>query len=281
LEQNVDGYSPGGSSSDDTELRVLLQTGTVDDIGEEMDETELVVQQLSHKQSKVQDELYQVQADTANAARYMEKMELQERADELQAQKKVVEGYLKKARHRLVTLQVRYKELIVQGQNDRRAGGRTPFERESYSSSPSPSASSAPNSSGPDRTENRSSPNADESWKNEGFGSFGRGRGSSRRRSQQQQPSSPSDASSSSSRQNASTSRSSTSSSFDSAQSNQSRSTSARPTTSSGPTPSSSQQQYVPPHRRTSFAQKQDDERRLREIKVDEEFDKLKRDLGL
>jgi hypothetical protein len=39
----------------------------------------------------------------------------------------------------------------------------------------------------------------------------------------------------------------------------------------------------VPPHRRTSssYADKVENERRLREIKVDEEFDKLKRELGL
>jgi hypothetical protein len=37
----------------------------------------------------------------------------------------------------------------------------------------------------------------------------------------------------------------------------------------------------VPPHRRTSTSYQSDDKRRIREIKVDEEFDKLKKDLGL
>ena len=99
---------------------MLLQTGNVNEIGEEMDETELVVQQLSNKLKNVQDELYHVQADVAAASRYIEKIELQERLDELEARKKVVEGYIQKARKRLISLQTRYKELIVRGQNDAR-----------------------------------------------------------------------------------------------------------------------------------------------------------------
>lgn len=282
LEQNVDGYSPQQRNNDDADLKVLLQTGNVNELGEEMDETELVVQQLSNKLTNVQNELFDVQADVALAARYMEKLELQERADELQARKKVVEGYLKKARHRLVVLQTRYKELIVQGQNDGFAGGRSTFNRENIYSSPSSS------SRGPAPTETSTSrssttaPNAEDAWKEEGFGSFGRGRGSSRRRSQQQQPQQPTSAPGSSSATGSNpdtTSDRNEASRYESSSQSTatSRSSTARPSTAS----TLPNQQYVPPHRRSSFAQKQDDQRRLREIKVDEEFDKLKKDLGL
>ena len=109
LENNVDGYTT--SSGDDAELRVLLQTGSLDEIAEEMDDTDLVVQQLSAKLKSVEDELIMVQAEINAAQRFSEKITLDERLSELKARKDVVEGYIKKARKRLISLQTRYKEV--------------------------------------------------------------------------------------------------------------------------------------------------------------------------
>jgi len=288
LENNVGGY--GGTQEDDAELRVLLQTGSVDEIGEEMDETELVVQQLSSKLRNTQDELRQVTADRAVASKYMEKLELQERLDELEARKGVVEGYIQRAKKRLLSLQTRYKELIVRGQNDRRAGGRSSsspswedIKRESDSSYGTAYTGSA-TSERPGRS--TSSSDKEDAWKDEGFGSFGRGRGSSRRRSSRQ----TADVSGSSS---SSSSSSSNSADYSSSSTRSSGSASPRSRTNSSTASSESSQQYrpmterprqesyVPPHRRQSSYSPEEDQRRLREIKVDEEFDKLKKELGL
>jgi DnaJ domain len=288
LEQNVEAYSPGAKGDNtDADLQMLLQTGTVPEVGDEMDETELVVQQLSQKLSNIQTETMQVQADLAVAASgssYRERLALQERLDELQARQSVVQGYQSRARRRLVALQTRYKELVVSGQDDARARGKAPgggpapprgstttsdssgsgtSQRQSSSPSPAPADTDAPTPS----------TSSGESWKEEGFGSFGRGRGSSGRR---RASASTSDSSS------ARTSSSSSSPGPDKVGASAASSRSPPPPPRSATTTRTSTN-AVPPHRRTSssYADKVENERRLREIKVDEEFDKLKRELGL
>ena len=281
LEQNVDGYSSGGRD-DAEELRVLLQTGDVQEIRDEMDETELVVQQLTHKLQNVRDEKLQVQANLAAVSRYMEKMELQERMDELQARQTVVEGYMQRAKKRLVALQTRYKELLVRGTpNDRRGGQSSSQAASSWEDVKRESSSESATS----RRSTPSSSDPDEAWKDEGFGSFGRGSGSSRRRAPRRTTGtdvgSPSRASSTTT-ENSSSSWSSSRSGSSTSQSESPSRQASRATDESTTRVVSQQDPYVPPHRRKSaFVQQQDDQRRLREIKVDEEFDKLKKELGL
>jgi hypothetical protein len=359
LESNVDGYSPGGND-DDAQLRILLQTGTLQEIGDEMDDTDLVVKQLGSKLTSVQNELVMLQAEVnaAVAMRYMEKLELEERVAELKARKKVVEGYITKARKRLLSLQTRYKQLIVDGGNDSKAGGGRSSRRtsapssssrnepgvESYSAagyrstsagSSSSSKSTSTSSSGSSytapsdsssrststSTPNGSAKNDEDAWKNDSFGSSGRGRSSSsRQRSRQRtsttpppEPTRTTTSSSSSSTSGTAPSESSNNrstsastptgsangedawkndsfgsfgrgrSSSSRQRSRQQTSTTAEPTgstsSSSSSTAGSSQ---VPPHRRQSSSPRdKNDTQRLRELKVDEEFDKLKKELGL
>jgi curved DNA-binding protein CbpA len=325
LEGNIDGY--GGGSRDDADLRVLLQTASLQEIGNEMDDTDLVVQQLNTKMGKLKDEIIMVQAEVKLQQRYLERMELEESMAELEARKQVVDGYLKKAQKRLLALQVRYKELITRGDNDSYAGGGRKSQwdeikkeatttsgsssRRSSPSSPSggsggSTASSSPYSSrGSSSTSSSSSSsrtsgststanNDDEdAWMNEGFGSS-RGRGSSGRRRRSSQTSSSSGPSTGGS-SSTSSSQSRRTDSFNTQpqpepvrppRSPQSQE-SVRPPTGSSSTSSSSgspssASSYVPPHRRTSdFSSEQDDKRRMRDMKVDEEFDKLKKELGL
>jgi hypothetical protein len=263
---------------DDRELQVLLQSNSIQDVGEEMDETEIVVKQLEQKKNNLKLEILQVQADLANSQSYSETMEYQSRYDELTARQDVVQKYLQKARKRLLQLQTKYKELIVvQGQNDPVAGGRT---GRSYNREPSSSSSST---STPSTTRQEGT---NDDWKREGFGSFGGvgQRGSSRRHRR------PSD-----SRQSGSTTTTSSSSTTSASRRYESprsttTSTTARTTTDDAKSSSSStsytkttnQSSYVPPHRRPPSEQAlKDDATRLREIKVEEEFDKLKKELGL
>ena len=277
LEQTVDAYSTTTSSSsaygssnnnnEDADLQFLLQAGSIRQVGDEMDETELVLQQLNKKMQQMDMEVMQLQTDVATCTKFTQKMELEESLDELRARKRVAENYIQKARKRLLALQTRYKALVVQGANDPKAGGsssRNTRGDTASTSNPPPSSSST----------NRDSDTTaeEESWKDESFGSFGRGRGSSRRRAQR------------STYESASTtapgSASSSSSSSSSYNTNNASSNPSRSSTPASSIPSSST--YIPPHRRTQASSStQDDQRRLREIKVDEEFEKLKRDLGL
>eukprot|EP00545_Synedropsis_sp_CCMP1620_P000586 CAMPEP_0119005066 /NCGR_PEP_ID=MMETSP1176-20130426/1508_1 /TAXON_ID=265551 /ORGANISM="Synedropsis recta cf, Strain CCMP1620" /LENGTH=535 /DNA_ID=CAMNT_0006956833 /DNA_START=80 /DNA_END=1684 /DNA_ORIENTATION=- len=294
LEGNVDGYGSGDSSNDE-ELVAMLATGTLEEVGYEMDDTELVVTQLSSKMTNINDELFDVLADLKLATKYTEKMDLEERVAELEARKKVVKGYVGKARKRLVSLQMRYKELIVGGANDQRAGGRSSRSSSSPSSSPASSsgysasgyrsnaserATSSSSSTSSTGSSSSSSTESDEdAWKRQGFGSSGR-RGSSRRRrspsvddeprrsrrpdpspprQQQQQQSEPSPKQA---RPEPTTYRPTPSSS-----SSQQRSSSSSSSSSSSNSNSNSN---IPPHRRTTdFSRKSEDKKRMREIKVD------------
>jgi len=307
LEKNVDGYASvgrGGSGSpgivEDAELEMILQTGSLEDVGDEMDETELVVKQLTAKLQNVDNEVIMLTAELASTTKFTEKLQIEERIEELQARRKVAESYTKKARKRLLALQTRYKQMIVNGDNDPVAGGRSRSYSSSWDSESSPknepssrsSSYSSSSSSSSQRTSSASSTstdrNDDSSWKaDEGFGSFGRGRGSSRRRVRREgETSSPSGSTSSSSSYRASPDNNASASSPSGSRSNASESkwqstSSSSPSSSSS---SSSSSTYVPPHRRSpSFAASQieQDKQRLRELKVDEEFDKLKKELGL
>ncbi|OEU09938.1 hypothetical protein FRACYDRAFT_248189 [Fragilariopsis cylindrus CCMP1102] len=201
LEGNVgSGGSTGGYGNDDANLRILLKTGSLEEVAEEMDDTELVVRQLESKKTVLDDELFATDAEAKMASKFSEKIGLEERSAELKARKDIVGGFLKRARTRLLTLQTRYKELITyEGANDSyvsndsgRSRGRSRRSQSTSSSSPprdstSSSSSSPPSSSG--RTSSSSSNGGDDdssdgaenAWKNEGFGSSGRSRGSSSR----------------------------------------------------------------------------------------------------
>jgi hypothetical protein len=252
LEQNVDGYST--NTEDEAQLRILLQTGTVKQVGAEMDETDLVVQGLTSKLTNLQTEFMQAQADSKLATSYTERMQLEESMAELEAQQQIVKNYMKKAQKRLTALQTRYKQLIVQGGNDPTAGGGRQQQQQQQQQE-----SAAPK----ERPRHESKEDA---WKDDSFGSSGRRRGSSRGR---RQPESSSSSSSYSTEQ--STSRS--------AEQSIPRSTVQSSPSSTQQSPNSNSN--VPPHRRASTPKRSDDRTRLRELKVDEEFDKLKRDLGL
>ena len=287
----VGGFSSSTSSVLDEELRILLQTGTVEQIGEEMDDAALVQEQLQTKFSNLQQDIVSLTADLKFASALQEKMTLQEDLASVQARIPIVQEYLKQAQKRLLALQTRYKELIVRGGNDPKAGGggdgdgggRTGSvwdeirnQAKSSSSSYVDDGQTRRSSTTTDSTINQeetfsrrsssssssSSDNKEDAWKSDSFGSFGRrgrGRSSSRKRggggggSSRQASSSSSSTTSETTTNDPSTNRYSSSSS-----SYSSRSTPSVNENSSSPgagRPSSSsqapQQQQVPPHRRT------------------------------
>jgi hypothetical protein len=303
LEGNVDGF---GGADDDAELRVILQTGSLDEVRNELDDTELVVQQLNAKLKGIQEEIMTVTAQAKMTTRYLKKMELEESLAELNARKEVVEGYLKRAQKRLLSLQTRYKELLTTGgardsyttrsssswQDVKNEATRTANTPNGSTSSTATSTSTSEQSS----TAQRPASSDDDAWMNESFGSssYGRGRGEGRRRSRSRSTSSSSSTTSSSQPDAArspprneppggsqerrySSSPSSSAPYTGSSQSNNASTTSSSSAIRNVTTD-------VPPHRRPygSYENQQEkDKRRLRELKVDDEFDKLKKELGL
>jgi hypothetical protein len=319
----------GGGSEDDADLRVLLQTATLEEVAEEMDDTDMVVKQLETKSRVLDDEIFAMDAEAKMASRFSEKIELEERGASLKARKDVVNGYLNRARKRLLSLQTRYKDLISYGGsagNDDyvTSSGRsrsswkdeattTNTERPSSSSSSySRGSTSRTETSGTRGAEGRTNDNNNksdgdgDSWRNEGFGSSsgrsrgrrgsGRRRATSRSRSSASStagvdpdPARPSPAPSPS----YSTTEASSNNNNNASRSRQPPPPTTTPSPSSSPSTSKSsavsRSNYsfdVPPHRRTtgspSFASRQEEDRkRMQEIKVDDEFEKLKKELGL
>mmetsp|Transcript_2060 Transcript_2060/g.4541 ORF Transcript_2060/g.4541 Transcript_2060/m.4541 type:complete len:583 (-) Transcript_2060:83-1831(-) len=330
LEGNIDGFESG--YDDDR----LLSYGSFDEVAAEMDETDILVTSLETKLSTVENELMQAQADLNLATKFSEKLDLEERVAELKAREKVVKGYLKKGKKRLIQLRERYKELMVEGRGGRGYGGARSssssggggdtggsasssgrndgsYSSGGYSSSGNaqsnsygsrasqPASSSAYSSTAPTTSATPSSSPAEsssssKSWRNEGFSSSYGGRSSSsRRRSSRRSRGStiPDDEASAANEQQRSqqqqqqqqrrrddnaynTNRSSTNRSSSNAASETMNSRSSKPVP----------QQYepwVPPHRRTaSYAERAaEDKKRLRELKVDDDFDKLKREMGM
>ena len=312
VEMDIGGMN---SNDDDDDLRVLLRSGTVRQVGDEMDDTDLVVQQMSAKRESIEEEIRMCQADMAGTIRFSERIQLEERIDELEARKKVVQGYIQRAQKRLFALQTRYKELIVGGENDAKAGGRSRTNRggssgrstsRSYSSSSSSSSSAGAQSTASwderfDRSSSQASPggstsstsNDEDDWKTQGFGSSRRGRGSSRRNRRTQTETQGGASSSSRGRASSysdpqTTNQSSRSSSArESYRSSTSSSSSSSPSSTPNRTgsplrPKTTTTSNEPPHRRSGRTRSTlDDKKRIREIKVDEEFEKLKKDLGL
>jgi len=294
LEQNVDGYA---TTNNDNDLDTLLKYASKQQVAMEMDDTELVVTSLESKQRNVNDELLTKTADLQFAQRFSERIELEERIAELQARKRVVDGYLKTARKRLLSLQSRYKELVVGGRVADSPPPRGEYTRSSYepftkggtSSSSSYSSSSNSSSTGassrrPSTTTTSSSTSETENaWKTQGFGSSGRGRGSSSRR-RRSRPSSGTERT----REEPAMDRTSSSTwNTDESSPRQERATPPPPRTNTpARTTVSSTDDWkapVPPHRRTKSetSQAQKDRKRLRELQVEDEFAKLKKELGL
>ncbi|KAL3942246.1 MAG: hypothetical protein SGBAC_003516 [Bacillariaceae sp.] len=292
LEGNVDGYG-GTTGSDDAELQYLLMRGTREEIRNELDDTKLVVDQLSKKMRGIETEIFSATSELSETAKYLEKIRLEEIIAELNARKKVVKGYLKKAEQRLLALQIRYKEIKTsksQWEDIKQESASSSYSSTGYSS-PTPQYSSSKER------------DPDASWKSEGFGSSRRAGRSSRRRpeaaTENYNSSDPKPTDSNtfeSNRSNVGSEKPWKTEGFSSSRRSrrQERDTqnqrsgrndgdAYRTSQSSGIASAGSSNAAVPPHRRkASSSNPQDDsKKRLREIIVDEEFEKMKRELGL
>jgi len=115
LKRNVEG-NVGGSGyilgGDDPELNKLLHAGTVEEIGTEMVDTEMVVQHLTSKSEDLDSEITRIQAELAANKKLANKIALQQMEAECRARKVVVEEFLPRALERMRSLQGRYKDLI-------------------------------------------------------------------------------------------------------------------------------------------------------------------------
>lgn len=276
LEGNVEGFS-GGAGGDDVELRILLTSGSKSEIRNEIDDTELVVNQLNAKLSAIANEITMLEGELKTSTKYLDKMKLDESMAELKAQQNVAVDYRKKAQKRLLLLQTRYQELMTSRNSGSSYTREQPtweeIKRESTTYSRTEAPSTTPSSKAAERQD---STNSDEdSWMNQGFGSSSRGRGRSRRNR-----SSTRDGSS---RNSSPSSRDNSNSGADRKENVWSNYSETGKSSSPGRRQRNIEElKSIPPHRRkSSYSNQDEDRRRMREIKVDEEFDKLKKDLGL
>lgn len=275
LEGNVEGFSAGSYDESDPAVRDLLRYGTLKEIKEETDDTELLVRQLEKKYSDLANEERKTETGSDNGVgSFKERMEAEERLEEVRARKKVVEGYLTKAKRRLVKLQTKYTELRTNERSSRQASydsGSPSSPSSSYSSSSSSSTSSSASTGSPSTSTTTSSSSSadkkdDDSWKREGFGSSGRGRGRGRRRTATTASTPPPPPPSRSPPAPAPAPRSS-----------------ATRTASEDLANSLVELRSTPPHRRGSSQTKTvlENKKRLRELEVEDEFERLKKEMGL
>jgi len=240
---------------DSTEFNELLNNGSVETIKNELDDANLLAKQLEQKDLAYTKEYEEISSQSMGIG-YLDMMRLEERKEEIKARREVVRNYLNKANVRRVKLRKRYEEI-----------------RSSSSSYKNDTVGRGSPSSPGDKPETDSSP------KRESFGSNGRRR---RRGSTAGRRSKPS--SSSSKTYSASNSRSSdnTSSTY-SSEDIKTKRPNKTPTKIPEPNNTKGNDNYIPPHRRLTptFISPDAEKRRLREIKVEEKIEEMKRELGL
>jgi len=298
LEGNFPSVGTKEQKEEDIILNSLLKDGSKKEIKEEFDDAKLLVKQLEQKEFDLEVELKAaiMEKESTGSKTYMDGMRLEGNTRELEARKDVVGDYLDRARMRQLKLRKRLEELKTDsGRYDNRSSSTNEnFARGSTAGTAAGNYSSTSSSGGTSSQEKADDENA---WKRESFGSGRRRRGSGRSRASQTSQSNSSSSSTGSSASE-STSQSTSSSPFSSGAQgansgvNSDRRSSTYASSSSAPSSKrssgtysqdSSSQSNVPPHRRLTsrYERVQDDKRRLSEIKVDEEIDKMKKELGL
>jgi len=281
LEGNFPEYGAFVAGEVDVALDTILQSNDVALVRNEVDDTSLLIQQLTTKLSKLDKEIHQLELENASLANFSQREKKEEELASLKGRKRVVEDYLKRGRKRLVQLQKRFVSL----RGDRQAASsnsdsssskpRAAEDRNYYSSSASArfehgtsnshnESSSSSSNTRSDKTQGKpssatssDSPNS-ATTQRDSFGSFGRGRSHPNRKSWSA-PDRPTYNTDSSAK-----------SSLAKAQGSDSQS----PDTTS---------QKIPPHRllgNSSWTRQQEDKKRLRDLKIDDEFERLKRELG-
>jgi len=302
LEGNFPSVGKYQQTQEDVILNSLLRDGSMEEIKDELEDAKLLVKQLEQKQMDLDSELQSViverermSSGKGSGKTYMEDMRLEEKKRELEVRKEVVGEYLERARMRQFRLRKRVEELKMDNRdgttstnnsarktygnsndNDYGGGGysssrtRSSTSNNYKSGAGSGGASASADVSGRDEED-------EPSWKTEGFGTSRRRRSSSRNRPRTS-PSSRSTATVSDESVGGTTTGSTTSTSSTSSPYSSSTSSSWQQTNASG-----NKRSTVPPHRRLTsrYEQVQQDKRRLREIKVDEEIEKMKKELGL
>jgi hypothetical protein len=315
LEGNFPSAGTPAQKEEDIILDSLLRDGSKVEVKEEFDDAKLLVKQLEKKEFDLEVEFRAVIIETESTGSvggtgtgksktYMEDMRLEEKKRELEARKEVVADYLDRARMRQLKLRKRLEE--IRGSADDGYGSRrSSSSSASGSGSSSGSSNSSAGSTSGTRTNTSSSSSSsnagnsedkkkdEDAWKKESFGSSRRRGGSGRSRSQRDSSSGTDSGTSGSASQPSSGSSYSSGTQGSNSNSNRERSNTYASASSPSPSPPpssagsygqrSNDQANVPPHRRLTSrnAQVRDDKRRLREIKVDEEIDKMKKELGL
>jgi len=262
---------------DSIEFTELLNNGSIEAIKNEMDDANLLTKQLEQKDLALNKEYEEILSQDSGGGRsYLEEMRLEERKGEIEARQKVVRNYLNKANARRIKLRKRFEDL--RSSRDTSRSSRTTSD--SVGGEPPPTSSSSENDQ-----------KKDTSWKRESFGSNGRrrrrGSGAGRSTSSSPYSSSSSEAYSSRSSRTSSTTASESPWNETRKRSSTGRTATSVNTSQSNSSTSASRTNEnngnIPPHRRLTapYLSPDAEKRRLREIKVEEKIDEMKRELGL
>ena len=303
LEGNFPSVGTTQREEEDIILNSLLQNGKLEELEMELSDAKLLVKQLENKEKGLVVEMEEIDlSNLGPEASYMDQMGVEEKKRELEARKEVVQEYLQRAKVRQMKLKRRIDEIKLQdfdsfGNSGRSRSSSAGRQSSYYDDTSSRARTGADRSGSTSQYNNQGTTNSkndvDDSWKREGFGSSGRRRGRGRSRPGSRSTASTASSSSSSSYSSSSSRQSYTSSSTSRSNSSTSSYTnpsqrSTKPYSNSSRTQSQKNKSVdedlnLPPHRRlkSRYQQIEEDKRRLREIKVDEEIDRMKKDLGL
>ena len=278
LEGNYGGGFGVSSSArvDEDILKKILASENPELIRNEIDDTSLLIQQLETKLQNVETEIVRLEAEiTLPSIRFLEREVKEEEIASLKARKTVVEDYLIRGRKRLIKLQTKLKE--VRGRRSTSGNYASDFNSSSNSATsstrhPESSNTSSGTYKSPNPKTGETSSRASSSESRDSFGTSGRGRGRSRRDSAKSSYTAEAEGNFSNFKSTQSTSFSS-----ENTKDNVNR---ARADTFANDNNNFS---LSPPHRRmsTSWKDLREDKKRMQELQVDDEFEKLKREMGL
>jgi curved DNA-binding protein CbpA len=258
LDGNFPEYRDFATGDQNTAFDAILQSDDTELLRNEVYDTTLLIQQLSTKLAYVDREIASLEVEKAAATNFSQREVKEEEIASLKGRKRVVEDYLKRGRKRLIQLQKRLSTV----RDDSRYASRDIASTESESryegancDSSSASTSGTSNSIYNDnsRTFGASTDSyTSASTTRETFGPFGRGRSRSR----------------SFHRQTTSTDASS-------------KSPSSGAEEFQKPLVNMSPKKSPPTNVGNLWKRQNDDKKRLRELELDDEFEKLKRELGI
>lgn len=242
LEGNFPEYGTFATGDQDVAFDIVLQSNDIKLLREELYDTTLLIQQLSTKLANIEEKIASLEVDKNAASNFLQKEMNDEDIGSWKGRKRVVEDYLKRGRQRLIKIQKRLMKVNDNSSNT--SQGSDGFSSTRTNRGKFSSTNDGNIGTAGESTAFKSSASA----RKETFGAFGRGRSRSRSfNTPADSPGAPSN----------------------------SEHADQKPLIDKSPNAINGRNSG------TFWRQSTDDRKRLRELEVDDEFERLKRELGL